>query len=118
MKINPFMTILSLLMSALIGYALFEYCKEPDLRWLLTIAGGIGIFLTWGTTLAVSLEDKRATANLKVLSGICALVMTALQCVFAFAHIRPVSYALITGLVLFVWLAAAYPIAKSGKGKE
>ncbi len=106
------MAILSLLMSALIGYALFEYCKEPDLRWMLTIAGSISIFLTWGTTLAVSLEDKRATANLKVLSGIAAVILTAAQCVFAFAHIKPVTYALITGFILFVWIAAGYAIGK------
>lgn len=112
MKINPFMTIISLLLAALVAYALYVYCKSEELRWMITILGGICIFLTWAGTLAVSLPDRGRNVNFKVLGSLVAVAMTGLQIFFAFSAVTMPTYILITGVVTLIWLAIAYAIAK------
>jgi multisubunit Na+/H+ antiporter MnhC subunit len=112
MKINPFLSVLSLLLAALIAYALYYYCKAEDLRWLLTIGGGISLFLVWAGTLAVRLENKQRNVNYKVMSSLFALIITAVQIVFAFHAVTSPVYLLWTGILLIIWLILAYVMAK------
>jgi hypothetical protein len=112
MKINPFLSVLALLLAALIAYALYYYCKSEELVWALTIGGGISIFLPWAGTLGVSLEDKRMNVNFKVLNALCALIITSLQLFFAFHAPALPKYLLISGVVLILWLSIAYAMAR------
>jgi hypothetical protein len=112
MKINPFLTIISLLLAVLVSYALYSYCQSEELRWMITLLGGVSIFLTWAGTLAVSLPEKGRNVNFKVLGGVCAVLMTALQIFFTFSATTLQTYLLITGVILIIWLVIAYSIAK------
>ena len=112
MKINPFLTIISLFLAAIAAYALYFYCRSEELRWMVTILGGVSIFLTWAGTLAVSLENQSRNVNFKVLGGICAVIMTILQIIFTFSAVTLPTYVLITGVFTLLWLAIAYAIAK------
>jgi hypothetical protein len=112
MKINPFLTVLSLILAALIAYALYYYCRAEEIRWLLTFGGGVSIFLAWASTLAVSLEDKRRNVNFKVFNGLFAVIITAVQVVFTFHAVTTPVYLLWTGIILILWLIIAYAIAK------
>lgn len=110
MKINPFLTLLSLLLAAVLAYALYYYCKAPEMQWLITIAGGICIFLPWAGTLAVSTENKGQNVNFKVLSAIFACGITGLQLFFALHTPSMPKYILISGILLIIWLSIAYAI--------
>lgn len=112
MKVNPFLTIISLLLAALVSYALYSYCKSDELRWMITLLGGVSIFLSWAGTIAVSLPDRGKNVNFKVLGGVCATIITALQIIFTFSAVTLPTYTLITGVVLLLWLSIAYAIAK------
>lgn len=112
MKINPFLTVISLLLAVLVSYALYSYCRNEELKWMITLLGGVSIFLTWAGTLAVSLTDKARHVNFKVLSGVCAAVMTVLQIVFTFSAVTMPTYTLVTGVLLILWLVLAYALAK------
>lgn len=112
MKVNPFLTIISLLLAALVSYALYSYCKSDELRWMITLLGGVSIFLSWAGTIAVSLPDRGKNVNFKVLGGVCATIITTLQIIFTFSAVTLPTYTLITGVVLLLWLSIAYAIAK------
>ncbi len=112
MKINPFLTILSLVLAALVAYALYSYCASDELRWVLTCAGGVSIFLVWAGTFGVSLENPQRNVNFKVLSSIFALSITALQLIFTFHPVNTPIYLLWTGILLILWLVIAYALAK------
>ena len=112
MKINPFMTVIALLLAALVSYALYSYCKSEELQWVITILGGISIFLTWAGTLAVTLPERGKNVNFKVLGSLVAIAMTCLQIFFTFSAVTMPTYILITGAVTLIWLAIAYAIAK------
>lgn len=106
------MTIISLLFAALVAYALYSFCRSEELRWMITLLGGVSIFLSWAGTLAVSLPEKSRNVNFKVLGGLCAVIITALQIVFTFSAVSLPTYTLVSGAVLLIWLAIAYAIAK------
>ena len=112
MKINPFLSILSLLLAALVAYALFYYCRPEELQWVITIGGGLCIFLSWAGTLAVSLAEPRRNVNFKVFNGLFALIITILQIVFTLFPVAIPAYLLWTGIILIIWLIIAYLMAK------
>ena len=112
MKINPFLTVISLLLAALVAYALCSFCRSEELRWMITLLGGVSIFLSWAGTLGVSLPDRGRNVNFKVLGSICAAVITVLQIIFTFSAVSLPTYTLITGVLLLLWLVIAYAIAK------
>ena len=112
MKINPFLTIISLLLAVLVSYALYSYCHTEELKWIITLLGGVSIFLNWAGTLAVSLPERGRNVNFKVLSGVFAALTTALQIVFTFSAVTMPTYTLITGVLLIIWLVIANAIAK------
>ena len=112
MKINPFLSLLSLLLAALIAYALYYYCPEEGMKWTLAICGGIGIFLPWAATLGISLEDKKSNVNFKVFSALFALIITGLQMFFAFHAPALPKYLLWSGILLILWLSVAYAMAR------
>ncbi|MBR1878650.1 MAG: hypothetical protein IJ814_06575 [Paludibacteraceae bacterium] len=113
MKINPIMTVLSLALAALVAYALYSYCHNEELQWIITILGGVSIFLTWAGTMAVSVEDQRRNINFKVFNGIFAGIVTVMQFVFALTTaVSKPTYILTTGVVTLIWLMAAYALGR------
>jgi len=112
MKTNPFMSVIALLFAALVGYALYSYCRSEELQWMITLFGGVSIFLSWGGTLAVSLPDQKSNVNFKVFSGLFATIITVLQIIFTFSAVSMPTYLLCSGIVLLIWLVAAYAMIK------
>jgi len=113
MKINPVMTVLSLALAALVAYALYSFCRSEELQWVITILGGISIFLTWAGAMAVSVEDQKRNVNFKVLNGLFAAIVTVLQFVFAWTTtVSKPAYILTTGIIVLVWLMVAYALGK------
>lgn len=112
MKINPFLTIIALLFAALVSYALYSYCKSEELQWMITLLGGVSIFLSWAGTIAVSLPEQKKNINYKVTGSLFAIVITALQLVFTFSAVSMPTYIMCTGVLLLIWLMIAYAMVK------
>ena len=112
MKINPFLMIIALLFAALVSYALYSYCRAEELRWMITLFGGVSIFLSWAGTMAISLEDQKRNVNYKVLGSLFAIIITAMQLIFTFSAISMPTYLMCSGVVLLIWLTIAYAMAK------
>lgn len=112
MKINPFLMIIALLFAALVSYALYSYCRAEELRWMVTLFGGVSIFLSWAGTLAIRLENKARNVNYKVVGSLFAIAITASQLIFTFSAVSLPTYVICTGVLLLIWLTIAYVLAK------
>ena len=110
MKINPVLTIISLLFAALVGYGLYSFCRTEQIQWLITIMGGVSVFLVWAGTLGVNLKDERRNVSFKVLNALFAVLITALQIIFTFSTVSMPAYILTSGTALFIWFVIAYAL--------
>lgn len=116
MKVKIVPCILAVAATALITFGLYSFCRCEELRLLLVIFGGISLLVTMGATFALSLPDTRTTINARVLSGVFVLMMLISNVVFCMLSSFSVPvYVIINGLLLLVWLAACYGIARTAK---
>ncbi len=114
MKVNIVSAIIALVTSTLIAFGLYSFCRYADMQWLVTIFGGISIFLTLGTTIAVSFTQPRTSVNAKVVSGISALLLLISNIVFCCltAFSMPL-YVIINGLLILLWFILTYAFART-----
>ena len=114
MKCNAIPTIIAVALSALMAYALYSWCKMTDANLLVSIFGGATLGCTLVTTLGVSFERSRTSVNIKVVSGVFALLFlvsnTIFCCVTSFAY--PL-YIILNGLLLLMWILIIYSIHKA-----
>lgn len=112
MKVKLIPAIISLMISALIAYALYGLCKVEveGTRWLLTILGGISVFVTLGLTVAVKFEDTRRSINIKTIGGIFTVLLIACNLIFALINFKIPTYIIVVGLLLSLFLLIVYSI--------
>ena len=114
MKCNVILTTIAVALSALLAYALYSWCKMTDANLLVSIFGGATLGCTLVTTLGVSFERSRTSVNIKVVSGVFALLFlvsnTIFCCVTSFAY--PL-YIILNGLLLLMWILIIYSIHKA-----
>lgn len=112
MKVNLVFTTISLIISVLIAYALYELCKVEveEARWLLTILGGVSVFVTFGLTVAVKFEDTRKSVNIKTLGGIFTVLLIACNFIFALVVFKIPTYVIVVGLLLSLFMLIVYSI--------
>lgn len=116
MKIKIVPCLIAVAATALITFGLYSLCHNADLRWLLTIFGGVSLLLTIGAMFAVSLPDKRTTINISILSGVFAGILLVIQVIFALMSSFSVPvYVILNGLLLLVWFGICYGIARAMK---
>ena len=115
MKINPVMAIAALAISALVAYGFFAWNSGEQYRLLITIGGGIAMFLTLGGMLALGSKDSGTAVNLKVLSLVFFIVLLIEHVIFSFAAVAPAPYIIITGILVLIYIAIAYGIRKALK---
>lgn len=114
MKIRIIPAVIATAISALIAYGFYSFCQYVDLQLLVTIFGGISIFLTLATSMAVSVTNSRISANVKVVSGICTLLLLISNIVFCCITTFPMPlYIIVNGLLLLAWIVGVYTIVKA-----
>jgi len=115
MKLHIVPSIIALALSALIAFGMYSWCKCTDYKLLVTIAGGVSILLPIGTTLGVSIPaNKRANANVKVLSSVFAIAFVISNIIFCImAHFSMPAYIIVNGIILLIWLLLTYIIARA-----
>ena len=83
MKIKIFPAIIALALSALFAYGLYAWGNNIENKTLISIIGGVSLFLTIGTVLGTAFENKRKSLNLKTLSAIFSVVIIIADVVFS-----------------------------------
>lgn len=113
MKIKIIPCIAAIVLSALVAFGFYTWCRCESMSLLLTIAGGSVLLLTSCTTLGVTLSDNKMNINVKVLSGIFTCLFLVINIIFCcLASFSIPLYAIINGILLVVWLLITYSIAK------
>ena len=98
------------MISGIIAYALYVLCKADGMELLLTILGGLSVFVVLGTTLAVKFEDSRKSINITTVSGIFATLLIICNFIFALIRFKAPVYIVIVGLLLSIFLLTVYSI--------
>ena len=116
MKLSVVPSIISLAISVLFAWGLYNWCQDADMQLLLSVFGGISMLLTFGGTLTISFEEYRTTVNVRVLSGIFAFLIVCSNAVFCcVSSFTTPLYVIINGTLLLSWLLAVYGIVKANK---
>lgn len=113
MKINIVPLFIAIAISALLSYAL--YCMAVNVvdAPLLAIAGFIDLGLPLAAAMSFSVENERATFNIKVLSIVFFIILLIINLIFGFIYSTFSTYLIINGLLLLVWILIVYSISKS-----
>lgn len=114
MKFNMILTTIAVAISALIAYALYSWCKMDEAQLLVAIFGGVTLCCTITTTLGISFEKSRTSANIKVVSGVFSVLFLVSNiifcCVTSFAY--PL-YIILNGFLLLIWILIVYSIHRA-----
>ena len=110
MKANAFMTLISVLLSALFGYLVY-YIAEPDSNAIIAL---IGSFVCFACTLVPLMGLKYASSrigtNARVLATLFFLVLAISNTIFSLTSITMPLYAIINGIIVIIYLAILYKI--------
>lgn len=110
MKVNIFLTTLSVMLALLIGYLAFNIAegKEND------ILCGIGSFICLTATLVpiigLRYESSRLGTNIRVFSSLFFLIFLISNCCFAGFGINLPYYIITHGILLIIFLALLYEL--------
>lgn len=116
MKINFIPTVIAFAASALIAYGFYSGCRAEDMCILVTILGGLSLFLTLGTTFGVSFSRSRTAQNVKAGSGFFAGLILVLNIVFCcLSSFSKATYIVLDGLTILIWLITIYGIVKTSE---
>lgn len=115
-KVHVIPALIALVISALVAFGFYSFCRCADMQWWVSIGGGVSLFLTLGTALAVSFATSRTSMNAKVVSGIGALLLLISNGVFcSLTSFALAWYIIINGLLLLLWVILLYAIAKAAQ---
>lgn len=118
MKVNLVTSIITVAFTALIVFGFYTWCNFEDLKLLLTIFSSISILLTLGTTIAVSMPQKRTSANTKVVSGIFLLIVLISNAIFCgVTKFTSPAYIITNGAILLTWFALCYGINRANSNE-
>lgn len=116
MKLNIIPCIIAFAVSALLAFGFYSWCRDVDMRLLVTIVGGIGLLLTIGTAVGATFERSRTSINIKVASSTFSGIFLIENIVFCRAGGFSLSlYIILNGLLLLAWLSVVYGIYKASK---
>ena len=113
MKINVVPTVISVALSSLMAYALYEISSGDKYNLLLTIVGGIYLLLTLWGTMGYSIERGRRAANMKVLSGVFFFIGIIMEFVFAMIGFSLPLFIILHGGLLLVLILMLYSLNKA-----
>ena len=119
MKINVITLVIAFAIAALAGYGFYAANNaETDLPLVIAIGGGIALFIPLAGAIAVSTEDDRgATLNIRMVSGIFFGITLITQIIFCFVPFSP-AYIIVTGTMFLIYLLIAYSIGKRLQGRK
>jgi len=113
MKINTFTTILSLVLAAIISFALSWFMPKEN-QLLLGIGSYIALGLTAAGTISISFDYDRTTVLTRTTSGIFFVILLLSQIVFvALNEFSLPIYVLVTGCTTIIYSMIFYGISKS-----
>ena len=108
MKVNIFLTIISVVLAVLIGYLAFNVAESKNNDIIYGIGSTVCFIATLVPTMGVQYESGRLGANLRVLSALFFMVFLIVHFSFAaFGGSMPY-YIITNGILLMIYLSIFY----------
>ena len=111
MKINPFLFIISLLLTALVAYGTQIY-GQNNFKLLYTIFGTLGTFVYFIFFISARFNDVRTTINVKTSTSVFLLLNFFMLFYFAGINRTESAFVIIYSLILLVYASIIYFISK------
>jgi hypothetical protein len=112
MKINWFLFCIALIIAALAAYGFFAANGDEPYRLVITAGAFLSLFTTFAGMIALRINE-RGGANMRIVSALFFIVLLVEHLVFTFVPLFLPPYIIITGILLLLYLLAAYAIAKA-----
>lgn len=110
MKANAFMTLISVLLSALFGYLVY-YIAEPDPNAVIALIGSSVCFAcTLVPLMGLKYHSSRIGTNARVLATLFFFVLAISNICFSLIGVAMPLYAIINGIIVIIYLAILYKI--------
>lgn len=108
MKVNVFLTLLSIALSALIGYLAFNVADGKENDVICGIGSTICFLATLIPTIGLQYDTSRLGVNLRIFSALCFLVFLISHFCFARFGVTMPYYVICNGIILIIYLVVFY----------
>ena len=115
MKANFFLSILSVLISALAGYGFYAANSGEQFCLLLAIGSGLCFAITLIGALGIKIEGRSGNINFRIVSIIFFSIFLLSNLIFGFAGVKIAPYIIINGILLLIFAIIEYGIVKSNE---
>ena len=115
MKLNTFLTIITVAVAGLTSFGFFIANEGDTYRILITIGSGLSVLLTLGGFLALSSSNHGLMVNLKIVSCLFFIILLIVHIIFSIFSIYFPAYVVITGIILLIYLIICYFIVRAIK---
>ena len=108
MKVNVFLSFVSMAITALLGYWLYDIAKGDENDILCGICGSICLLPTLVPNIGLQYEKGRIGVNVRVLSILFFIIFLISHFCFAIWGVTMPAYIIINGILLVIYLAIFY----------
>jgi len=110
MKVNIFLTILVLFISAFLGSFVYMIAKQPDYDVLCGVCSGIASFVTLIPFMGLQYESDRLGINVRIFCILFFLIFLAINLYYAYTGVVMPYYTTFNGILLIIYLAIVYKL--------
>ena len=111
MKINFFLTFISIAFTGIWGYLIYEIAKGQENDLICGICSSICLLTTIIPAMGLKYDSGRIGANIRVLSFLFLIIFLISHFCFAIWGVIMPTYLIINGILLILYLAVFYKIA-------
>lgn len=111
MKINFFLTFISIALTGILGYWIYEIAKGQENDLICGICSSICLLTTIIPAMGLMYDSGRIGANIRVLSFLFLIIFLISHFCFAIWGVIMPTYLIINGILLILYLAVFYKIA-------
>lgn len=108
MKLNSVPSLLAVIISALLGYAVYSVADIDPNAILAGVVSTVCFIVTLILAIGVGYDDGKMSVNIRILSLSAFTVMLISHFAFAATIVKMPYYLIVNGLILCVYLCVAY----------
>jgi len=110
MKINMFLLLVSIALTALLGYWIYDTARGDENDILCGIISSVCILSTLIPFIGLQYEDTRIGVNIRILSCLFLVIFLVSHFCFAIFGVAMPAYLIVNGSALLIYLAIFYKL--------
>ena len=108
MKVNIFLTLISIILATLVGYLAYNVVSGGENDMVCGIGSGICFAVTLIPTMGIQYKSARLGVNIRVFSVLFFIVFAISHFCFAGFGVKMPYYIIVNGIMLMIYLAIFY----------